>query len=85
MINSNLNSDLKLMFIAICNTFKENAWKTKCYSNGTECFGGRYFVAGVRSEDKVYTHVFPMEYWDSFKCEEIDRVPNLTEENEFRI
>lgn len=73
MIKSNMNSDLKLAFIAVCNTFKEFAWKTRHYSNGDKCFGGRYFIAGVTTKEGSYTHMFPIKYWDSFKCGEIDR------------
>ena len=79
MIKSKRNSDLKLAFIAVCNTFKEFAWKTRRYSNGNECFGGRYFIAGVCTKEGSYTHMFPNKYWDSFKCDEIECAPEFKE------
>lgn len=78
MIKSNLNSDLKLAFIAVCNTFKEFAWKAQHYSNGKKCFGGRYFIAGITTKEGSYTYMFPMKYWDSFKCHEVECTPNVS-------
>lgn len=75
MIYSKLNSDTDLTFIAVCNTFRESAWKTKRYRSGETCFGGRYFIAGIQTNDGVYTKFFPMKYWDSFKCKEIECLP----------
>lgn len=78
MIKSNLNSDLKLAFIAVCNTFKEFAWKAQHYSNGKKCFGGRYFIAGITTKEGSYTYMFPMKYWDSFKCHEVECTPDFS-------
>lgn len=75
MIRSNLDCDLKMAFIALCNTFVDSAWKAKRYSSGSECFGGRYFIAGVSTDKEVFTQIFPIEQWDLFKCKEIERVP----------
>lgn len=77
MICSNMNCDLKLMFIAVCNIFSDSAWKAKRYSNGNECYGGRYFIAGFGTDKEVFTQIFPMEQWDLFKCREIEQAPKI--------
>lgn len=79
MIASKLNSDIDLTFIAICNTFNESAFKTRCYTNGEECFGGRYFIAGVHTDNGMCTHIFPIANWDLFKCKEVERLPDTGE------
>jgi hypothetical protein len=79
LIASKLNSDVELTFIAICNTFKDSAWKTRYNTNGEEWFGGRYFIAGIQTDNGVCTHIFHMKHWDSFKCKEIERLPDFGE------
>ena len=69
------SDDYKLNFIALCNTFPENSWKSRRYSNGAECFGGGYFIAGIQAEEML-TLIFENDCWDLFKCKEIECAPD---------
>lgn len=51
------------------------AWKSKLHSDGTEPFGGGWFVMGWETEKGQYTYHYEMKDWELFECREIQRAP----------
>lgn len=64
-----------ILFAALCNTFKNSSWKSKKHSDGEECFGGGWFVVGIDTPEGSYTYHYKNQYWDLFKCKELERAP----------
>lgn len=64
-----------ILFAAICNTYTDNAWKSKRHSNGEIPFGGGWFIVGIETPEGSYTCRYELEDWGLFKCKEIDRAP----------
>lgn len=64
-----------VLFTVICNTYKEQAWKSKLHADGTMYEG--YFIVGI-SIEKVgdYSYHFHKDYWDFFNdIQELERSP----------
>lgn len=51
------------------------AWKSKLHSDGTEPFGGGWFVMGWKTENGQYTYHYELKDWDLFYCKEIQKAP----------
>lgn len=51
------------------------AWKSKLHSDGTEPFGGGWFVMGWETEKGQYTYHYEMKDWELFECRETPRAP----------
>lgn len=66
-----LSTDHSLVFIALCNTFLDSSWRMEPRDG--------YFTAGITTDKKVYTYVFHVKYWDSFKCKIVERIPGSVE------
>jgi hypothetical protein len=60
---------------ALCNTFKDLAWKSHLHSDGEACFGGGWFIVGIHTPEGDYTYHYEDEYWDMFKVQELDNAP----------
>lgn len=61
-----------VLFAALCNTFKELAWKSHRHSTGEKCFGGDWFIVGVDTPKGSYTYHYKNKYWDMFHCCELE-------------
>lgn len=61
-----------ILFAALCNTFKELAWKSHRHSDGEECFNGGWFIVGIDTPEGSYTYHYENEYWDLFHCCELE-------------
>lgn len=53
----------------------QNAWKSKLHSDGTEPFGGGWFVMGWKTNEGQYTYHYELKDWDLFDCKEIPTAP----------
>lgn len=63
-----------VLFATIVNQNKDKAWKSFKHSDGKYCFdsNGEWFIVGVDTPDGSYTYHYSKEYWDMFKCKELD-------------
>jgi hypothetical protein len=61
-----------VLFAALVNTFKELAWKSHKHEDGTECFGGGWFIVGVDTPEGSYTYHYENKDWDMFHCRELE-------------
>ena len=63
-----------ILFAAIVNQNKGIAWKSYKHSDGKYCFdrNGEWFIVGIDTPEGSYTYHYSKEYWDYFKCKELD-------------
>ena len=61
-----------VLFATLCNTFKNLSWKSRKHSDGEKCFGGGWFIVGIDTPEGQYTYHYEDEFWDLFKCQELD-------------
>lgn len=63
-----------ILFATIVNQNKDKAWKSFKHSDGHYCFdkGGEWFIVGVDTPQGSYTYHYSKEYWDMFKCQELE-------------
>lgn len=63
-----------ILFATIVNQNTNIAWKSYKHSDGKYCFdsNGEWFVVGVDTPEGSYTYHYSKEYWDYFKCKELD-------------
>ena len=63
-----------ILFATIVNQNTDIAWKSYKHSDGKYCFdsNGEWFIVGVDTPDGSYTYHYSKEYWDYFKCKELD-------------
>lgn len=47
------------------------AWKSRYHEDGTEPFGGGWFIVGFDTEEGSYTYHYELKDWDLFKCQEL--------------
>lgn len=62
-----------ILFSVVCNSYKDNAWKSKLHDDGS-MFSG-YFIVGVTTSEGEFTYHYKLEYWDMFDVKELDRAP----------
>lgn len=60
-----------VLFATLCNTFKEQAWKSRKHADGEDCFDGNWFIVGIDTPKGTYTYYYEIGYWDMFKCKEL--------------
>lgn len=65
------------LFAALVNTYHLRAWKTKRHDDGELCFDGDWFLVGIETPEGQYTYHYQNEYWDLFKCKEIEKAPKF--------
>lgn len=63
------------LFAALVNTFPTLSWKSKHHFDGTEPFGGGWFIVGINTEAGQYTYHYQLKDWDIFNCPEIENAP----------
>lgn len=72
-----LYHDRAVLFAIICNTYKDNAWKSKQHHDGT-MFGepNEMFIVGVDTSQGQYTyHYHTDKYWDMYDVKEVEHAP----------
>lgn len=62
-----------MLFVVICNTYKEHAWKSDKHADGSMYEG--YFICGVNTPKGAYTYHYKLEYWDLFKVTTLQNAP----------
>ena len=63
----------RILFATIVNSHKELAWKTKKHEDGTDCFGGGWFLVTIETPKGAYGYHFENKYWNLFDCKEIPK------------
>lgn len=63
-----------VLFAAIVNQNKDISWKSFKHEDGQFCFdsNGEWFIVGIDTPDGRYTYHYERQYWDMFKCAEIE-------------
>ena len=64
-----------VLFATICNQNPDRAWKSKLHADGTEPFGGGWFIVGVDTPEGPYTYHYELNDWELFHCPEIQKAP----------
>lgn len=49
------------------------AWKSKRHEDGSEPFGGGWFIMGFDTDEGCYTYHYELKDWDLFQCKELDK------------
>lgn len=77
-----------ILFAALVGAYRDLAWKSRCHSDGEPCFGGGWFIVGIKTPQGQYTYHYPDDDWYLFDCEEVERAPEWdghTAENVTRL
>ena len=64
-----------ILFAALVGAYRDLAWKSRCHSDGEPCFGGAWFIVGIKTPQAQYTDHYPEEDRYLFDCEEVERSP----------
>lgn len=72
-----LYHDRLILFAAMVNTFKDLSWKSHHHSDGSEPFGGGWFIVGINTPEGQYTYHYENKDWDLFDCKEIPEAPEF--------
>lgn len=49
------------------------AWKSKRHEDGSDPFGGGWFIMGFDTDEGCYTYHYELKDWDLFQCKELDK------------
>ena len=63
-----------ILFATIVNQNADIAWKSFKHSDGRYCFdsNGEWFIVGIDTPEGSYTYHYSKEYWNYFKCKELE-------------
>lgn len=63
-----------VLFATIVNQNKDKSWKSFKHSDGKYCFdsNGEWFIVGIDTPEGSYTYHYEKNYWDMFKCQELE-------------
>lgn len=50
-----------------------HAWKSKRHEDGSDPFGGGWFIMGFDTDEGCYTYHYELKDWDLFQCKELDK------------
>jgi len=50
-----------------------HAWKSKRHEDGSDAFGGGWFIMGFDTDEGCYTYHYELKDWDLFQCKELDK------------
>ena len=64
-----------ILFVCLTNAFPNRSWKSHKHSDGTEPFGGGWFIVGINTPEGQYTYHYENKDWDIFQCPEIEIAP----------
>lgn len=62
-----------ILFSIICNTYKNQSWKSWKHDDGT--MFEDYFVVGVTTEQGEYSYHYHKDYWKYFEVKELTYAP----------
>ena len=62
-----------MLFSIICNSYKENSWKSWKHDDNT--MFDDYFIVGITTERGNYSYHYHKDYWNMFKVKELDNAP----------
>lgn len=68
--------DEKILLAMICKIFETHVWKTKRVMDGSELYGGGWFIVGIDTPKGFYMRYFPLSDWDLFKGTELEKMPD---------
>ena len=75
-LNTYSNPEVRMMSDGNRSVIVRNVGKSRLHHDGTEPFGGGWFVVWVTLPDGSVTfNHYPMEYWDLFNADEYDTAP----------
>lgn len=68
-----------ILFAMVVYYNSDKSWKSKQHFDGT-MFGDDkdeepMFIVGITTPEGDYSYHYHMEYWDMFKCKELERAP----------
>lgn len=75
--------DFRTLFASLVNTFPDMSWKSHKSSDGTDPFGGGWFIVGTNTPEGPYTYYFKNEHWDLFHCKELETAPEWDGHNNY--
>ena len=67
------------LFAALVNAYKDLAWKSWKHEDGTECFGGGWFIVGIDTPLGSYIYHYKGDYWRMFECVALERAKHWNE------
>lgn len=62
-----------MLFAALCNAYKDKAWKSKLHHDGT--MFEDYFIVGIETPDGQYTYHYHIDNYNLFDVKELDKAP----------
>ena len=62
-----------ILFSVICNTYKDNSWKSWKHDDGT--MYDDYFIVGVTTDEGDYSYHYHKDYWNKFDVKELSAAP----------
>lgn len=61
-----------ILTAALVKAHSDIAWKSHYHEDGSEPFGGGWFIVGFSTPQGEYTYHYQDEFWDMFECTELD-------------
>lgn len=67
-----------VLFAAIVNRFSAHyeTFKSLKHEDGELCFGGDWFIVGIKTIKGWYTYHYETKYWDMFNCPVLEKAPH---------
>lgn len=62
-----------MLFAVICNTYKNNAWKSWHHHDGT--MYDDYFIVGIETPQGQYSYHYHKDNWDMFNVSCVEKAP----------
>ena len=62
-----------ILFSIICNSNKENSWKSKLHDDNT--MYDDYFIVGIETKEGQFTYHYHLDYYDLFEVKELKNAP----------
>lgn len=63
-----------VLFAALCNAYKEKAWKSWNHDDGS--MYNDYFIVGIDTPEGQYTYHYHKNHWNKFEVKELKKAPN---------
>lgn len=65
-----------ILFAALVNAYPGHSWKSWKHEDGSECFGGGWFIVGIDTPAGTYTYHYQDKDWNLFHCKELETAPH---------
>lgn len=62
-----------VLFAALVKVYKDKAWKSRAFEDGSIVGWNREFIVGIDTPQGTYARIFKSEYWKLFECVELDK------------